>query len=170
LTLANADGTTNGCGSFGEERRDASVQNAVGLMHLGSYFNLKDDLLGGDKDDLDTELIVNVGGEGLRVWGDFTHGGILNTERPVAPFAFVGWASEARDNNAVRRLRGDVHDGHVRVGTTGATVHCAVRAGVRALQYLRILVRGVALWHRRGRLVGGRVSAVLVASPVAFRV
>ena len=36
------------------------MQDAVGLVNLRSYFNLHYDLLGGEFDDADTELLVHV--------------------------------------------------------------------------------------------------------------
>ena len=72
---------TDGRRALGEQRRDAAVQDAEGLVHLRPDLDAHDDLFGRDRNQFDAELIVDVRpcakgslmlSLSCRSWGQFT--------------------------------------------------------------------------------------------------
>ncbi len=66
---ADRYGATNGGRRFGNQGRDATVQDAVRLVHLGADHDLDHDLFGSGLDDFNTEGVVDV----LNFWVEMVH-------------------------------------------------------------------------------------------------
>ena len=60
FVLFDTDRAAQGRRALGHECRDATVQDAVGLMDLGSDFDSHDDFLGGEQHDFDAQHLVDV--------------------------------------------------------------------------------------------------------------
>ena len=77
--------------------------------------------------------------------------------RCPAPF----WPTVRRDGrHGLRRLRPDLHDGHVRPGGARPGVRPGLRPRLRPVELLRLLVGGLALRRRRGHLDPHRAPAL----------
>src|SRR3989442_477046 len=74
-----------------------------------------------------------------------------------APAAGVGLNCR-HGGHGLRRLRAHVHDGDVRTRAARARLHPRVRVRMRALEYLRVPLRCLAIWGGRTDLVGDRAA------------